>query len=225
MQHTSFAGKVILLAVVVLTVSALISPSPAWARHGAPRREPHHHRRATIPWALPYAPPRFRVPWIVRRPAPAPAPAPVPAPAPAPTPDPTSLEDEALALTNAHRAQGATCGDRNFPPVPPLIMDPALREVARAHSADMGERRYFDHGTPEGVSPADRMKAAGFTGGVTGENIYGGPSTAAAVVDGWMQSPGHCANIMGAGYRIIGIGHAAVDGSPFVHYWTQDSGG
>jgi uncharacterized protein YkwD len=135
------------------------------------------------------------------------------------------FEDETLTLTNQRRAMGAVCGDRAFGPASPLTMDAALRKAAREHSRDMGSRRYFDHGSPEGRSPDDRMRAAGWSGRSSGENIFGGPPTAAAVVDGWMKSPGHCANLMSPGYRVIGVGYADVPGSPLGHYWTQDFGG
>jgi uncharacterized protein YkwD len=135
------------------------------------------------------------------------------------------FEDETLLLTNQRRAMGAVCGDRTFGPALPLAMNAALRQAARDHSRDMGSRGYFDHGSPDGRSPDDRMRAAGWSGKSSGENIYGGPPTAAAVVDGWMKSPGHCANLMSPGYRVIGVGYAEVKGSPLGHYWTQDFGG
>jgi uncharacterized protein YkwD len=120
---------------------------------------------------------------------------------------------------------GAVCGDRPFAPAPPLFMNASLANAAREHSLDMGRRGYFDHATPEGVSPWDRMKAAGWSGGYNGENIFGGPATAEEVVDGWMKSPGHCENIMNPAFKYIGIGYADVEGSPLTHYWTQDFGG
>lgn len=135
------------------------------------------------------------------------------------------FENETLVLTNQRRAMGAVCGDRSFGPALPLTMDATLRRAAREHSRDMGTRNYFEHSSPDGRSPDDRMRAAGWSGRSSGENIYGGPPTAAAVVDGWMKSPGHCANMMSPGFRIIGIGYADVPGSQLTHYWTQDFGG
>jgi uncharacterized protein YkwD len=152
-----------------------------------------------------------------------------PSPAPAPVdgwpPEWAHLEDDTLALTNQRRAMGARCGDRTFAPAPPLAMNTALRRAARDHSRDMGAANYFSHASLDGRSPDERMKAAGWSGRTNGENIFGGPRTAAEVVDGWMKSPGHCANIMAPGYRFIGIGYAQVDNSQLGHYWTQDFGG
>lgn len=135
------------------------------------------------------------------------------------------MEDEVLALTNARRAQGAVCGDKAFAPAPPLTAIASLRAAAREHSNDMGVRNYFDHGSPDGRSASARMKAAGFGGGTTGENIFAGPKTAAEVVDGWMKSPGHCANMMSPHYTALGVGYAYVARSTYGNYWTQDFGG
>jgi uncharacterized protein YkwD len=136
----------------------------------------------------------------------------------------SSFEDQVLVLTNERRARGAVCGDRTFPPAPPLAMSPILRRAAREHSADMGTRRYFSHTTPDGRSYVDRLRAAGSTAGFSGENIFTGPPTPADVVDGWMKSPGHCDNIMAAGFRYIGVGYADIPGSPGGKYWTEDFG-
>jgi uncharacterized protein YkwD len=90
----------------------------------------------------------------------------------------------------------------------------------------MGTRGYFDHMTPEGGSPQDRMKAAGWSaGGYTGENIAAGNATAAATVQQWMSSPGHCENIMDPSYQFLGVGYFAAPGSKYKHYWTQNFGG
>lgn len=131
-------------------------------------------------------------------------------------------EAEVLRLVNVERAAGANCGGVEYGPAGPLVMDALLREVARAHSLDMGERDYFDHTNPDGDDPFDRMEAAGFNGASPwGENIAAGQTSAAMVVSGWMDSPGHCQNIMEPGYRALGVGYAQVAGSSYAHYWTQ----
>jgi uncharacterized protein YkwD len=171
---------------------------------------------------MPQGLPPFAIPWGY--PAP-PAPSPAPAPTEAWPADWARFEEEALVLTNQRRAAGAQCGDRSFAPAPPLAMNAALRRAARDHSRDMGTGNYFDHASLDGRSPDDRMRAAGWSGRASGENIFGGPRTAGEVVDGWMKSPGHCANIMSPNYGFIGIGYAEVERSRLGHYWTQDFGG
>lgn len=108
-----------------------------------------------------------------------------------------------------------------------LVENPLLSTVARLHSEDMLKRNFYNHVNPEGQNPTDRALLAGYYGGV-GENIfkYGvigaffGPvpiprvlwfnddAVASALVNGWMSSPGHKANILKPSYKIIGIGNA-----------------
>lgn len=133
------------------------------------------------------------------------------------------LELEVLELTNMRRAAGASCGGEPFGPAPPLEMNEIIREAARKHSADMGAQGYFQHDSLDGRTFSDRMAAEGFAGPTPwGENIAAGQSTAEQVVQGWMDSPGHCRNIMMPEFRTIGVGYAFVGDSPAGHYWTQD---
>ena len=87
-----------------------------------------------------------------------------------------------------------------------LAAESALRCAARKHSLDMFDRDFFSHTNPDGEGPGQRLTKAGYSGG-WGENIAWGQSTPAQVVDSWMNSDGHCANIMRASYTKIGIGY------------------
>jgi uncharacterized protein YkwD len=144
--------------------------------------------------------------------APAPAQTSTPvAPAPAArtaAPAASGSEATVLALVNEARA-AAGCGA--------VRADPALAAVARAHSADMRDRDYFSHDTPEGLSPFDRAEAAGITS-ARAENIAAGQRDAAAVMDAWMNSPGHRANILDCSLSTLGVGVAEGPGGP---WWTQ----
>lgn len=140
-----------------------------------------------------------------------------PSPTPS-TPSPSSgavgsaAENEVVKLTNAERAKGG-CGA--------LKHDPQLRAAAFGHSDDMAKKNYFSHDSQDGRDMLDRMKAAGFTGGnAWAENIAAGQRTPAEVVRGWMNSPGHRANIMNCQYNLIGAG-VAKDSKGKI-YWTQD---
>lgn len=132
--------------------------------------------------------------------------------------DDTWAEQEmrVLELVNQHRAKGATCGDQAKPKTHALKMDSALRCAARAHSLDMGEQNYFSHTGADGSSFGQRAKRAAYDAGPRGENIAVGYRDAEAVVQGWMDSPGHCNNIMADGSNEIGIGYYG-DGA----LWTQ----
>lgn len=136
-----------------------------------------------------------------------------------------SFEDQTLVLINAQRAAGATCGSTVMPPVAPIVMEEHLRQAARCHSLDMGVNAYFDHNSQDGRTPWDRIAQAGYTNASwQGENIAAGYATPNAVVTGWMNSPGHCTNIMSANFKDTGLGYALVTGSPYQSYWTEDFG-
>jgi uncharacterized protein YkwD len=127
-----------------------------------------------------------------------------------------------LALTNAARAQGRSCGWRRFPAAPPLSLAPALTRAARAHSRDMAAHGLFSHTGSDGSSPGQRVTRAGYRWSTVGENIASGVRTAPRVVAGWLASPHHCANIMTAGFRQMGVAFAVNPGSEEVIYWTED---
>ncbi len=138
-----------------------------------------------------------------------------PAPAPSqPAPGVGSLVTQVLALVNVERV-AAGCGA--------LSNDSRLASAALAHSRDMAANDYFSHDSQDGRSFADRISAAGYSGGAIAENIAAGQSTATAVVAGWMESAGHRANILNCAYTDMGLGYAT--GGSFGTYWTQDFGG
>jgi uncharacterized protein YkwD len=135
-----------------------------------------------------------------------------------------ALEDQVLVLVNQRRAAGATCGGVSKPPVPPLTMNAELRRAARCHSLDMAQHNFFDHNSQDGRTPWDRIAAAGYTGFGNAENIAAGQASAADVMTSWMNSTGHCNNIMTSGSNEIGIGYGFDSSSDYDRYWTQDFG-
>lgn len=139
------------------------------------------------------------------------------------------FEQEVLRLVNENRAKGWNCDTMGQKPaVGPLAMEPTLRCSARLHSKDMADKKYFAHDAPDGRDPGARMTAAGYMGRTWGENIAKGQSTPAQVVQGWMDSDGHCANIMNGGFNLIGVGYFAgmATSTRFNSelYWTQNFG-
>jgi uncharacterized protein YkwD len=91
----------------------------------------------------------------------------------------------------------------------------------------MGTRDFFSHDSPDGPlgdDPWERIVNSGYGGSATGENIGAGYATPTDVVEGWMESDGHCANIMSAGSNRIGVGYAYVSGSEWTRYWTLTFG-
>jgi uncharacterized protein YkwD len=124
---------------------------------------------------------------------------------------PSGPETTVVSLTNQERAK-AGCST--------LRIDSRLVTAARRHSQDMAANNYFDHTSRNGDSPWDRMEAAGYPN-PGAENIAKGYPTPAAVVEGWMNSPGHRANILNCKLRAVGVGMAQGPGGP---YWTQNFG-
>ena len=119
----------------------------------------------------------------------------------------TDYESEVARLVNEIRVQYG---------LNTLALDAELSRVARYKSQDMRDKNYFDHTSPTYGTPFQMMKSFGISYRTAGENIAYGYATPQAVVDGWMNSPGHRANILNASYTKIGVGYVA-DG----HYWTQ----
>ncbi|MYS93986.1 MULTISPECIES: CAP domain-containing protein [Streptomyces] len=96
----------------------------------------------------------------------------------------------------------------------------ALTELAQNYSEDMAARGFFDHTDPNGRTPWDRAGKAGISN-LGGENIARGQADAAAVMDAWMNSPGHRANILNCDFKTLGVGVEFGSGGP---WWTQDFG-
>lgn len=100
---------------------------------------------------------------------------------------------------------------------PPLIWASDVAGVALAHSADMVDRGYFSHANPEGQSPFDRLTIAGISYSMAAENIAYGYSTPEAVLQAWLNSPGHRGNIESCGLAEHGVG---LVGSHWTHVYA-----
>jgi hypothetical protein len=125
------------------------------------------------------------------------------------------FESEVIELVNVEREA------RNLRP---LSYSEELTIAARLHSQDMSDQNYFSHTSQDGREFYERIASAGYDYRNCGENIAAGYATPEAVVDGWMNSDGHRANILDPDYCDIGVGYAAVAGNLYHHYWTQDFG-
>jgi uncharacterized protein YkwD len=140
----------------------------------------------------------------------------VPASAQAP-----KLANRALQLVNEVRARGARCGERSFAPAPPMRLSDTLGTVAFGHANDMARHNYLEHEDLTGHSPADRVRAVGYQEKLVGENIAYGPKSAEEVVKGWLDSPGHCENIMDPRFAEMGIAFAAGQSARRGLFWVQ----
>lgn len=131
-----------------------------------------------------------------------------PSQAPQATEASASVEvQQVLKETNAYRAENGLA---------PLALHQSLTKVAQQKATDMAKNRYFSHTSPTLGSPFDQMKAAGISYRRAAENIAMGQRSAEEVVDAWMKSPGHRANILDRNLTHIGIGYDANG-----RYWVQ----
>lgn len=128
---------------------------------------------------------------------------------------------EALRQINAARAAGRQCGGRRMPPAPPLRWDSALQSVAAGHSRDMARRNYFDHRSPEGRTVRDRVARTPYKTKVVGENLAGGDRQVRGAVQGWLESPGHCENLMNPQFSQVAVACVGQPGSQWGTYWTM----
>jgi uncharacterized protein YkwD len=123
----------------------------------------------------------------------------------------TELEASVLCLINETRAQHG---------IRPVHSNGNLRQAGMSHSQDMVSAGYFEHTSPSGRTFIDRISNTGYTRGarrwLVGENLVwgsGSRSTPQAMVDAWMESPAHRANLLRGRYREVGV--AVVRGTPF----------
>ncbi|WP_047980776.1 CAP domain-containing protein [Ornithinibacillus contaminans] len=150
-----------------------------------------------------------------------------PAPTPAPEQGQGKPNDQAKEENNSQSQQSAlsqfeqkvvelTNQERQKNGLAPLQMDTELSKVAKEKSRDMAANNYFDHNSPNYGSPFDMMKSFGITYRTAGENIAKGQSTPEQVVNAWMNSAGHRANILNGNFTHIGVGYVEQG-----NYWTQ----
>jgi uncharacterized protein YkwD len=135
--------------------------------------------------------------------------------------DAPQVSREVLQLVNQARAKGRKCGRSVFKPAPPLALSPTLERAARAHALDMARNSLFEHRGSDGSLPADRATRAGYRWRTVAENIAAGARDARTVVQGWLDSPGHCANIMAPQYSEMSVAYAVDPKSDAGVYWAQ----
>jgi uncharacterized protein YkwD len=177
-------------------------------------------------------------------PPPSTAPAPPPAaPAPAPTPPPAAppiappdgvlsscnlpnFGADLLKRINDVRAAGANCGSEGvFAPTGALVWNALLTRAADGHSQDMAAGNYFSHTSADGRTMSDRINASGYRWSRIGENIAAGQPSVNSVMDGWVASAGHCANIMQPQLKDVGVSCVpGTSSSRYRTYWTMNLG-
>ncbi|MGF1760786.1 CAP domain-containing protein [Photobacterium sagamiensis] len=138
--------------------------------------------------------------------------------------DPTPIEgfeQEMLTAVNAARATGYDCGGTFMPAVAPLTWDADLEQAAFVHSSNMANYNFFSHTGQDGLSVSDRVTNQGYSWRAVGENIAAGQDDVNAVMTGWLNSPGHCKNIMSANFTQMGASFVNNSSTQYGIYWTQ----
>ena len=127
------------------------------------------------------------------------------------------------ALLDAHnnaRASARSCGGTNYPAVPALSWNCKLGAAANKHSQDMATNNFMDHTGSDGSNPGDRIAAEGYSFSAWAENVAAGYSSVDAVMNGWLQSSGHCRNIMSSSVTELGADMVTNPSSTYSRYWT-----
>ncbi|MCG8010434.1 MAG: CAP domain-containing protein, partial [Candidatus Thiodiazotropha weberae] len=127
-----------------------------------------------------------------------------------------------LTLVNNARAVSRNCGGTNYSAVEAIAWHCQLETAAQNHSTSMADNDYFSHTGLDDSSPGDRITAAGYIWRAYAENIAAGYNDEEAVMTAWLESPGHCANIMNTSVTEMGAGVAENPSARYRIYWTQD---
>jgi uncharacterized protein YkwD len=135
-----------------------------------------------------------------------------------PAADADSVSRRVLALVNEARSQKRRCGWKRFAAAPPLVLSENLQRAATVHAADMAAQGVMSHMGSDGSMAAQRAERAGYDWRFVGENVATGQSTPEQVVEEWIRSPHHCANLMSADFTEMGVAYAA---STSGVYWAQ----
>jgi uncharacterized protein YkwD len=135
--------------------------------------------------------------------------------------DAQTAAERVLELVNDARAKARRCGGRRLSAVPPLTLSATLSQAAAAHAADMAANGVMTHRGSDGSNAGERVTRTGYQWRAYGENVAAGQADADAVVESWLDSPGHCTNIMGEQFREMGVAFELAPQSPLRILWAQ----
>ena len=128
-----------------------------------------------------------------------------------------NFQTDMLAYVNALRTKGCKCNGVQMPIVPALKWNKLLENAAIRHANDMSSKNFFSHTGSDGSSMSQRVTAAGYNWSYVSENIAWGYTSLPAVINGWVNSAGHCKNMMSANTTELGASRVG-------NYWVQDFG-
>lgn len=125
-----------------------------------------------------------------------------------------SSRQKLLKLVNDARAEGCRCGGRYYKPVPPVKWNNQLERAAKKHSRYMQQRNILSHAGRGGSDAGSRISKEGYNWMSYGENVAAGYPTEEAAIKGWLNSKGHCKNIMSGKFKEMGVARSGT-------FWTQ----
>jgi uncharacterized protein YkwD len=135
--------------------------------------------------------------------------------------DIAAMNRRVLDLINEARGHKRRCGNKVYQPAGRLELEPALNRAALQHARDMAAHSFLGHKGSDGTFPAQRATRAGYYWRTIGENVAAGSATPEQAVKDWLESPGHCANLMHVAYTQTGIAVVVDPDSAGGIYWAQ----
>ena len=134
------------------------------------------------------------------------------------------MRDAILTQINAARAAGRVCGTSILPAARAMSWNDILFSAAARHSQDMANRNYFSHDSLDGTTFAQRLTNEGYNWSIAAENIAAGQNSVAGVMTTWLNSEGHCRNIMEPALTEVAVACVSQGGTTYGTYWTMDLG-
>jgi uncharacterized protein YkwD len=136
--------------------------------------------------------------------------------------DASAVAARVLALVNDARQHDRRCGRKRMSATHALTLSATLTRAAAAHAADMAAHSFMGHRGSDGSEAGERVRRAGYVWRAVGENVAAGQPDADTVVKAWLDSPGHCTNIMGPQFTEMGVAFAVAPQSELRILWAQE---
>ncbi|SDW34018.1 CAP domain-containing protein [Marinobacter mobilis] len=133
----------------------------------------------------------------------------------------TDYQKAMMAQINKARAVARSCGATHFEPAPALTYSCEIQPAAINHSVDMATNNFFSHTGSDGLRVSHRVTDTGYEWAVVGENIAAGFSSVGDVMTGWLNSEGHCRNIMDPRFEHVAVARVNTNQADYDNYWTQ----
>lgn len=133
----------------------------------------------------------------------------------------TDYQKLMLNRINQARAVARNCGSTHFVPAPALTYSCDIQPAAIHHSVDMATNNFFSHTGSDGLRVSHRVTATGYEWAVVGENIAAGFDDVDSVMQGWLNSEGHCKNIMDPRFEHFAVARVNTNQADYANYWTQ----